>query len=378
MKIGFVSVIKENWGGSEEIMYAIAKEALKAGHEVYVSLFATDKIHDKHKELIASGAKYSFRRGYIVPNIKPIRRQITKVKNFVLDAIFNPYADFLSNKLDFIFYNNTAYAYIFDKKLFDAIILKSIPYSIITQGATEYYRPYSNLDIPYMQSVHRNAKLNYFLSSNTKTTLERQIGATINNFKYFTNPVNIDSLEYIDMPKNDTVNFATVAMLLVVQKGQDMLFETLSKPEWKNRKWVLNLYGAGPDEAFLKNLSKYYKIDEKVIFHGKVSNIRKVWETNHILVMPSIFEGMPLAMVEAMICGRPIITTDIAAHSEWIFEEKNGFLAAAPTEKYFNKALQKAWDLRDTWSNLGREGRKIALKKFNPDDPYNMLKENID
>ena len=117
MKIGFVSVIKENWGGSEEIMYAIAKEALKAGHEVYISIFTTDKIHDKHKELIAGGAKYSFRRGYITPNIKPIRRQLAKVKNFALDALFNPYSTFLSNNLDFVFYNNTAYAYIFDNQL---------------------------------------------------------------------------------------------------------------------------------------------------------------------------------------------------------------------------------------------------------------------
>ena len=74
--------------------------------------------------------------------------------------------------------------------------------------------------------------------------------------------------------------------------------------------------------------------------------VEKIWAENQALVMPSRFEGLPLAMVEAMLCGRPIVATDIAGHSEIIDDGITGFLARAPTVPALLEALEKLWQRR--------------------------------
>lgn len=57
--------------------------------------------------------------------------------------------------------------------------------------------------------------------------------------------------------------------------------------------------------------------------------------------MPSRFEGLPLAMVEAMLCARPVVATDVAGHAEIIEDGVTGFLADAPTAGSMAAALER-------------------------------------
>ena len=58
-------------------------------------------------------------------------------------------------------------------------------------------------------------------------------------------------------------------------------------------------------------LAEKFDIADRVTFHGHVNDIREdIWAKNHILVMPSYYEGMPIALVEAMLSGRTAIVTD--------------------------------------------------------------------
>ena len=57
MKIAVISMIREAWGGSEELWYEMAKEALQQGHSVSHLSYAFDKQDPKIKELISLGMK---------------------------------------------------------------------------------------------------------------------------------------------------------------------------------------------------------------------------------------------------------------------------------------------------------------------------------
>jgi glycosyltransferase involved in cell wall biosynthesis len=90
-----------------------------------------------------------------------------------------------------------------------------------------------------------------------------------------------------------------------------------------------------------------------VVFAGHSADIEQVWGAHHALVLPSRHEGMPLTVVEAMLCGRPCIATDVAGNRELIRHAINGFLAKAPTVDLLDEAMNDAWDARDQLKDMG-------------------------
>ena len=68
---------------------------------------------------------------------------------------------------------------------------------------------------------------------------------------------------------------------------------------------------------------------EKVTYGGFTEDVESIWASHHALVLPSRSEGLPLVVVEAMLCGRPAIVTDVAGNAELIQDGVSGFVAAA-------------------------------------------------
>ena len=170
----------------------------------------------------------------------------------------------------------------------------------------------------------------------------------------------------VTLPSASTVNWALVGNLIVTHKGQDVLLSVLQLPKWQDRDWILNIYGDGPDKVYLQELAAFYGLEERVLFHGRVSDIRDVWRRNHMLLMPSHMEGMPLAVVEAMLCGRPCVATDVGGVSEWIEDGRSGFIAAAATEKALDLALERAWQERERWEAIGVLAHERAHALYDP------------
>ena len=81
-----------------------------------------------------------------------------------------------------------------------------------------------------------------------------------------------------------------------------------------------------------------------------------------MLVLPSRYEGLPLALVEAMWCGRPAVVTDVGGNAEVCSDGETGFLSVAPTVELLDEALERAWAQRDNWQAMGRVARARAEK----------------
>ena len=82
------------------------------------------------------------------------------------------------------------------------------------------------------------------------------------------------------------------------------MLRILARPEWRERPVELNLFGEGPYEQSLRRLCRMLELNN-VHFRGHVNNVRAIWEQNHLLVQPSRYEGVPITVIEAMLCGRP-------------------------------------------------------------------------
>jgi glycosyltransferase involved in cell wall biosynthesis len=324
--------------------------------------------------LANKGVKVIFRRGFVEPGIPAWKRILQKTRNIALNKLKNPFNSFLHFKPGLILYNGTSYTCIEDKQLFETLLETKTPYFYLSHIAADYYRPVGLSDIPVIAKAFKKASANLFVAERTVKITERQIAALIPNKIIVRNPVNLSTINPIPYPNiNGKINFATVGLLVAAHKGQDMLFEVLSAESWHRRDWHLNIYGSGVDETYLKQLTVMYGISNKVTFHGKVSDIHSIWELNHMLIMPSLMEGMPLAVVEAMLCARPCLATDVGDHTAWIEDLKEGFIAEAPSPNSISKAMDRAWNNKHNWQQMGTNAHSKALLLYDREPGKKLL-----
>jgi glycosyltransferase involved in cell wall biosynthesis len=81
-------------------------------------------------------------------------------------------------------------------------------------------------------------------------------------------------------------------------------------------------------------------------------------------------------MVEAMLCARPVLATDIAGHREIIEDGVTGFLADAPTAASISAALERFWERREDAEAIGKAGA-LRIRQTVPPDPIRVFSEKL-
>lgn len=209
--------------------------------------------------------------------------------------------------------------------------------------------------------------------------LENQIGALIKNKKIVKNPINprvIRGKPQTIRPIDDTASFACVGRLHPQSKGQDILLRALASDVWKARDWTLSLYGHGPQKIVLQQLVDALELQGKVLFMGHAADVSEIWARHDILLLPSRYEGMPLALIEAMVCGRPSVSTDVGDVRELVHEGVTGCLASAATTELYASALERMWNLRQKWPEMSVKSYEY-IENWLGNDPAQELADLI-
>ncbi len=367
MKIAFISFIKDPWGGSEELWAAAAEEALSKGHEVVITAVKLNVPSPKLEAFAQKGAILQYRRGFINPAWSRKERIARKIIIFIQNKLSNPFKELFAVKPDIIVFTGAAYAMLLNRELFDRLNTNPVPYLLNIQVNVEYGRPINNEEAAYIRNVYKNASAAIFVSERNRQTAERHLLQHIPNAHILRNPVNLADLSRLPFPNTaPVIRLGITANLLVNHKGQDLAFEIMRMPKWKERNIELHLYGSGYDHDYLQQLADFFDIREKVFFHGRVANIREVWTENHAMLLPSLNEGMPLAVVEAMLCGRPVITTDVGGNTEWIRDGQEGFIAGGANIAAIDDAMERAWQNIEHWEKIGLAAHRRAMDLHDP------------
>jgi glycosyltransferase involved in cell wall biosynthesis len=111
------------------------------------------------------------------------------------------------------------------------------------------------------------------------------------------------------------------------EKGFDLLLKAfgLIKDQYPN--WNLIIFGDGPLRNELESLTTRLQLDQRVQFYGLVKQPHPLLRKAALFVLPSRFEGLPMALLEAMACGLPVISTEYHSGVREIIEEGvNGLL----------------------------------------------------
>ena len=263
--------------------------------------------------------------------------------------------------------------------LLEMCMTKRLPFVIIVHCNHYFWWPDDVFAERYRTALAAALRC-YFVSDANRRIAEKQVGCEFRNAELVRNPFNVDfdaSPPWPPLARDGELRFACVARLEPIAKGQDVLFEVLAQPAWACRNWRLHLYGRkdGDNRGGLERWAQRLGLADRVVFEGYVADVEKIWSLNHVLVMPSRIEGLPLTVVEAMLCGRPVVATDVAG-AEVIEDGVTGFLAEAPTVGFVGNALERFWARREEGKDIGAAAAK-RIRELVPPDPARVFADEL-
>ena len=246
-----------------------------------------------------------------------------------------------------------------------------IPYVVLGQANAVHWWP-TDWEGRRRRNAVMEARSCYFVSRGNLELFEDQLGIAIPHAAVVRNPYQVDRTAPIDLinpaPDSGPWKLAIVGRLEPEAKGQDIVFHILSMPNWRCRNVHVSLFGSGPNKDNFELLAEKLDIQKQISFQGQIADVQEIWKTHHALVLPSRYEGLPLVVVEAMMCGRIGIVTDVAGNSEVIEDGVTGFVAEAATVRHFAAAMERAWDRRSDWGMMGLLAAQ-RIRELVPEDP---------
>jgi glycosyltransferase involved in cell wall biosynthesis len=146
-------------------------------------------------------------------------------------------------------------------------------------------------------------------------------------------------------------------------KGVENLIKAvhLVKKEKENIK--LYIGGVGPYETILNELVGKLDLQENVTFLGFLNEEKKFtyMKAFDIFVLPSYWESFPMVLLEAMACGKPIITTDVGGNPYAVTDKVNGFLVQPDSPQDIAEHLVYLINNQDLLKKMGQESKKRSL-----------------
>jgi glycosyltransferase involved in cell wall biosynthesis len=359
----FVGFLFDGWGGSEELWSRTALRLAAEGFAVAASVHNDVALHPRVQALTRGGVEVRPRISRYSLS-KRLWRRATFKRDTQTVAEVRKLIDRRAPSLVVL----SSGGVLLPVELLEFCLAAGVPFATIAQANTEASWPEDAAAARYHKVVLAAARC-YFVSTANWRLFEKQLGFELPNAEVVRNPFNVNYHASPPWPQSadGAVLFACVARLHPPSKGQDILLEALATPAWMDRKWRLTLYGEGPMKISLQRLVHRLGLTDRVIFAGHVAAIEDIWASNQVLVMPSRLEGLPLAMVEAMLCGRPTVATNVAGHPEILEDGVTGFLAEAPTVPAMLKALERFWERRAQGEQMGKVASERIRLKIPPD-----------
>ncbi len=145
---------------------------------------------------------------------------------------------------------------------------------------------------------------------------------------------------------------------LTYEKGHEFLLRSMPKvlESFPRTKFVL--VGDGQLKLKLENLAKELEISQTCMFLGFRDDIPQVLSSFDVFVLPSIMEGHPIAILEAMAMAKPIVASDINGIREQIENRRTGLLVPPGDPQALAKAINQMLKDRNKARKMGIEARK--------------------
>ena len=184
-------------------------------------------------------------------------------------------------------------------------------------------------------------------------------------------PERFDDAQPIPRAKLGLPEQAKIALFvgrITSQKDVPMLLDAFGRISLDHPDWRLVLVGDGPDRNQLEALAnRDPSLSKQVVWLGRRDDVPGLMKASDLLVLSSLWEGMPNVVLEAMAAGLPVVATKVEGVSDLIVsegDEVTGWVSEPGDPEKFAANLDEAMQYRGRRKRYGANGRKRVEKEF--------------
>ena len=124
------------------------------------------------------------------------------------------------------------------------------------------------------------------------------------------------------------------------------------------------MLGDGPERASLEALGRELGVADRVLMPGRVGDVAELYRRSDVLVHPARWEGFGLAMLEAMLAGKPVAAVDAGSAPELVLNGITGLLSPPDDAARLAENVRTLLAGAAQGERYGELGRARAAKEF--------------
>jgi glycosyltransferase involved in cell wall biosynthesis len=196
--------------------------------------------------------------------------------------------------------------------------------------------------------------------------LEHYLGVPATRIRVIHNAVAVERFgDYDGAPDRLRIRTGRSPIVLTVarldpQKGHTHLLEAAATLPGV----VFLLAGAGSERAALEAQARGSGISDRVQFLEHRTDIPELLRAADAFVLPSLYEGLPLTVLEAMAAAKPVVATTVGGTDEAVVDGVTGILVPPADPAALSAAIRRILDDPDTAARLGAAGRERVVSTF--------------
>ncbi len=150
---------------------------------------------------------------------------------------------------------------------------------------------------------------------------------------------------------------------LTLQKGHRYLLEAMAEVG-RETDAILLLAGAGDQQSALLTQAEGLDIEDRVMFLGQRDDVADLLKSLDLFVLPSLWEGLPYGLLEAMAAGTPVVTTNIPGNSDLIDGDTTGWLVPPADAAALARAIREAVQNRAEADSRAAAARRLVESDY--------------
>lgn len=160
---------------------------------------------------------------------------------------------------------------------------------------------------------------------------------------------------------------------LIPRKNHETAIRAFAK--WRDSSWLYLICGQGELDEYLKKLVEELNLEQQVLFLGYRKDVLEICRISDCFLFPSFQEGLPMAMLEAMACGLPVICSDVrgnrdlmGAEADYDYKDANSWkmtpggvmVSNANDIEGFSNAMEEMNKQQKAWARWGKRNENTA------------------